>query len=318
MCVRCGIVLVACSVLTGCSAIRRQCAERSKACDSLCQQARVAKNEGWPDQADLLLNEALRQRPADIETRRNLAEAMWDCGRQQEAIAEYSELAQRHPGDARLHQRLAVMYWTTGQPDPAAQSAERALRLNPAGPEALLVKARSEAARHEYDAAVATYIRLSRVAPEMIDAKLELAEIHVQLGHSHQACVLLRDVITRPQLTAAQKADAEWKLGLAYAAADRWSDAATHLENSIGKRNATAADWQVLHVAKNAAGQETVAIPSKAVMASARERTDANSTCWESLRDRLIARDGLVAQPAGVANNNVTRADFSKSAARDQ
>ena len=317
--VRWGLVLFAGCGLIGCSAMRRQCAERREACDALCQQARTAKSEGWPDQADLLLNEAVRQRPDDIETRRHLAEAMWDCGRQQDAIAEYRELVEAHPGDARLHQRLAVMSWTVGQRDLAAQSALRALRLNPAAPEALLVKARCEVTRRELDAAAATYIRLSRANPNLIEAKLELAAIHVERGHSQQACALLREVIAQPQLTPAQKADAEWKLGLAYASADRWTEAAAHLANSIEKRDAAGGDWQMLATAKGLAGQETAGIQSKAVTASARQHAETDTSTWSSLRDRLVVHGGLLmSSPANVANGSVIRADFSKSAARDQ
>ena len=316
--VRWGIVLVAGCALFGCSAMRRQCAERREACDALCQQARTAKSEGWPDQADLLLNEAVRQRPDDIETRRHLAEAMWDCGRQQDAITEYREIVDTHSGDAKLHQRLAVMSWSAGQRDLAAQSALRALRLDPAAPEALLIKARYEVARRDFDAATATYIRLSRANPDSIDAKLELAEIHVERGHSQQACALLREVIAQTQLTPGQKADAEWKLGLAYASADRWLEASTHLANSIEKRDATSGDWQMLVTAKALAGQETVGIQSKAVMASARQQAETDTSTWSSLRDRLVVRGGLMmSNPDVLANGSVIRADFSKSAARD-
>ena len=221
-------------------------AERREACDTLCQKARTAKNEGWPDHADLLLNEAVRQRPDDLEARRQIAETMWDCGRPQESIAEYKELIQLHPKDARLHQRLAVLSWTVGQQDQAAQAAEQALRLDPTSPEALLVKGRAEVARKEFDNAVATYIRLVRAAPDLIEAKVELAEVHVERGHSRQACALLREVIALPKLSPILKNDAEWKLGLTYASADRWAEAATHLGNSMPNREASAADVAAL------------------------------------------------------------------------
>jgi tetratricopeptide (TPR) repeat protein len=311
-----GLVLFVC-LLCGCSSAGRQLTERRETCHSLCQQARTAKSEGWPDQADLLLNEAVRQRPDDLETRRQLAEAMWECGRQQDAIDEYQELAKSHSRDARLQQRLAVLAWTTGQRELAAQAADRTLRLNPTSAEALLVKARSEAARRDFDAAMATYIRLGRAAPELIDAKLELAEVHLERGHSHQACQSLRDVMTHPQLTAEQKADAEWKLGLAYATNDRWSEAATHLGNSVEKRPSTAADWQILLTAKQLAGQESSELQSKAVLASAQQSIDEDASVWSGVRDRLIVRGGLMIGSGGVANNSVIRADFVKNASRE-
>ena len=308
------VVALACLTAVGCFAARRQVAERREACDSLCQQARTAKNEGWPDQADLLLNEAVRQRPDDLETRRQIAETMWDCERKQDAVAEFRELAKTHPRDIRLHQRLAVMSWTLDDRDQAAESAERALRLDPSAPVALLVKARSEAARREFDSAVTTYIRLARAAPDLIDAKLELAEVHVERGNSRQACTLLRDVITHPSLTEAQKIDAEWKLGLAYASADRWTESATHLSNSIESRDSTAGDWQLLLTARKLAGQEPGSLPSKAVLVSSQGQTESGNSAWTSLRDRLLNRSETIIGAGNVPAGGVVRADFSKSA----
>lgn len=311
--VRAAVLLLVCGTLFGCSSIRNKIAERREACDSLCQQARNAKRDGWPDQADLLLNEAVRQRPGDLETRRQLAEALWDCGRQQDAIDEYRELIGSHPRDARLQQRMAVMLWTTGQRTDAARFAEQTLRLDPTSAEALLVKARSEIERRDFDAAVATYIRLTRAAPDLVEAKLELAQAHVERGHAHQACALLRDVVAQPQLSDVQRADAEWKLGMAYASEDRWCEAASHLANSIEKRtDITGGDWQLLTVAKSLSGQDTTGVQTKAVQASERQHSDADVSTWSALRDRLIARGELMAT-ASAPRDSVIRADFSRN-----
>lgn len=313
---RMGIVFVTCLALLGCSAMRRQVVQRREACDALCKQAKAARSEGAPDRADLLLNEAVRQRPDDLETRRHLAEAMWDCGRQQDAISEYRELTETHPRDPRLPKRLAEMLWSEGQKEQAAKMAEQALRLNPTCTEALLVKARTEAARRELDASVATYIRLTRAAPDLIDAKLELAEVHVERGFSNQACTILRDVLGNQNLTEGQRADVEWKLGLAYAAADRWAEAASHLGNSIARRESTGGDWQMLVVAKSLAGQDTDDIESRAVLASGRHSTEVDSSAWIGLRDRLVVRGTLIGNGTG-AQGSIIRADFSRSAQAD-
>lgn len=304
------------ALLPGCSAMRRQLAQRREACDTLCQRARAAKSEGCPDQADLLLNEAVRQRPDDLETRRQLAEAMWDCGRQHEAVSEYRELAQAHPHDARLHRRLAVMLWTVGQKDSAAQSAEQALRLDPNSTEALLVKARAQAVRRDYDEAVGTYIRLSRVAPDRIDAKMELAEIHVVRGNSQQACALLREVLAQPNLTPPQRSDVEWKLGLAYASSDRWADASAHMDNAIGRRDASNADWQLLMTAKMMAGQDPSSVQAKAIQAASQPESD--TSAWAALRDRLLVRSTMIVRAGGPASTDVIRADYSRNATRIQ
>ena len=313
---RLGIVALTGMGMFGCSIVRRQIAERRESCDAYCKRAREAKNEGYPDQADLLLNEAVRQRPDDLETRRHLAESLWECGRQRDALLEYRELAEKHPRDARIHQRLAMIYWTLGQSDLAARHAESALRLDPHSADALLIKARAEVAREDLDSAVATYIRLSKTAPELMTAKLELAEVHVQRGYSHQACAVLRDVMSQPSLPAELKAETEWKLGLTFAAADRWSEAANYLGFAIDQRNSTAADRQFLVLAKTLAGQDATTVQSKTVTASAKLAGDSESPVWTGLRDRLAAR-GEILVHGGNPNQGqspVVRAEFSRSA----
>ena len=47
-----------------------------------------------------------------------------------------------------------------------------------------------------------------------------------------------------------QTADVEWRLGLAYAAVQRWEDAANHLGRMIERRDALNRDWQCLEAAE--------------------------------------------------------------------
>lgn len=298
--------------------MRRQCAERRAACDSLCQQARNAKKDGYPDQADLLLNEAVRQRPDDLETRRQLAESFWDCGRNQEAIAEYQELAKQHPRDLRLQKRLAVMSWSAGQPAEAMRSAERSLRLDPACADALLVKARFEASRREFDAATSTYIRLSRAAPDLVDARLELAEVHVERGYSNQACTVLREVLADSTLAADRRADVEWKLGLAYASEDRWKEAATHLESSVDKRPSSTIDWQMVMTAKRLAGHNMNDMVTHPVMTASRQQEEPAPSAWSVLRDRMLVRGQIIVGANAMPRDDVIRADFQRSAQFDR
>jgi len=166
----------------GCVAIQQRISRRSEKCGSLCEQAREARAQGWPDQAELLLNEAIRHRPKDVETRRQLAEAMWEAGRHDEALSELSELVQLHPHDAKLRTQQATLLWSDKNAAAATRAADAALRLDPQSIEALFVKARADAARGEYEDALASYVRLLQLAPDRLDARFELAEVHIQRG----------------------------------------------------------------------------------------------------------------------------------------
>ena len=307
----------------GCAAIQQQVTRRSAKCGSLCEQAREARAQGWPDQAELLLNEAIRHRPKDVETRRQLAEAMWEAGRHDEALTELSELVQLHPRDAKLRTQQATLLWNDKNAAAAARAANVALRLDPQSIDALFVKARSDAARGEYEDALASYVRLLQLAPDRLEARFELAEVHIQRGHPDQACPLLRDALPTAQSTCEQRADAEWRLGLAYAAAERWADAANHLGRAIEQREACDRDWQCLAAAKTLAGQDAGGVQAMARLASARQPGLESTTVWTELRDRVARRassgghsgDSLT---AGTAHNGVIRADFSKSAMTDE
>ena len=291
---------------------------RSEQCGSLCEQARTARDQGWPDQAELLLNEAIRQHPNDLETRRQLAEAMWSAGRHDEALAELAELVRSYPRDANLRTQQASLLWTHKNREAAESAAEQALQLDPHSIGALLVKARAEAARGELKSSLASYIRLTQLAPDRLEAKLELAEIHVRRGHPDQACPLLRDAMQSPQSTPEQTADAEWRLGLAYAAAQRWGDAANHLGRAIERREASDRDWQCLATAKAFSGQDTGGAQAMARMASARRFDEEPASVWTELRDGVARHRPPTGRSSDVMTNDashegVIRADFRRS-----
>ena len=307
----------------GCAAIQQRITRRSEKCGSLCEQAREARAQGWPDQAELLLDEAIRHRPKDAETRRQLAEAMWEAGRHAEALDELSELVQLHPHDAQLRTRQATLLWNNKNRAAAAQAADVALRLDPQSIDALFVKARSDAVRGKYEDALASYVRLLQLAPDRLDVRFELAEVHIQRGHPDQACPLLRDSLPTAPSTGEQRTEAEWRLGLAYAAAERWTDAANYLGRAIEQREASDRDWQCLAAAKSLAGQDAGGVRAMARLASARQPDQEPASVWTELRDRVARRgtsegnfgDSLA---AGTTRNGVVRADFSKSAMADE
>lgn len=303
-----------CLTSFGCSTLSQRFSRRSEKCGSLCEQSRTAREQGWPDQADLLLNEAIRQKPADVETRRQLAESLWEAGRRDAALAEYAELVQLQPDDAGLQTRLAEIYWIQGNLAAAGRMAETVLQLDPNSTYALLVKARVEAAQGQYEHAVATYIRLIQLSPEGLEVRQQLAEVHIRRGHPDQACPLLRDAMQLAQITPEQRADAEWRLGLAYAAAERWTDAARHLGHSIEQREASDRDWQCLAAAKVLSGQDAEGAKAMARLASLQSDPNA-STVWSELQERLIERAYTGESLAsGASRGGVVRADFNRSA----
>jgi Tfp pilus assembly protein PilF len=181
--------------LTGCHALQSRTSRRSAECHALCAQARAANQAGNTAHANECLNAALRQHPSDLETRRKLAETMWNSGRQSEAVSQFTSLREQFPNDAKLASKLAVMQWETNQRLAASKTAIDALQLDPLSKEAWLIKARAEMERTELDDALVSYLRLSQVAPNDLIAMVELGELHLKRGHPDRACPLLRTAL---------------------------------------------------------------------------------------------------------------------------
>lgn len=230
----------------GCQSFQKRVSQRSAHCGALCAQAREAEEQGNSDQANAYINEAMRHKTSDFETRRQLAETLWKTGRLTEAVREFSVLCAEQPTDAKLAARLAVMQWEANQRAAAARTAERTAQLDPQSRDAWLIKARNEVATGELDAALVSYIRLSQIAPDDLSALVELGELHLKRGHPDRACPVFRTALEHPRATPAQRGQIEWLLGVAYARSERWSVAASVLENAMGRRNGSADDWCLL------------------------------------------------------------------------
>lgn len=248
------VIAVGCLSVCGCQSFQKRVSMRSAHCGALCARAREAREQGNAEQANQFINEALRHKPADTESRRQLAEVMWNNGRKAEAIAEFSQLCAQQPKDKRLASRLACMQWDAGQQAAAASTAQILLKLDPQSKEAWLIKARSEAAKGFLDESLASYLRLSQIAPDDLPTMIDLGKLHLQRGNSDRACPLFRSAVEHPQATAEQRAEIEWLLGVAYTQTDRWTDAVPMLERAIVQRSATVNDWCLLCSARMQCG----------------------------------------------------------------
>lgn len=260
----------------------------------MCARAREANEQGNADQANQFINEALRQKPNDVESRRQLAEAMWNNGRQAEAIAEFSHLCAQQPKDKRLAGRLAVMQWDKGQQAAAAATALSVLQMDPQSKDAWLIKARSEAANGHLDEALVSYIRLSQIAPDDLPTMIDLGKLHLRRGHADRACPLFRTAFEHPLATSEQRTEIEWLLGMAYAKTDRWSDAVGVLERAITHRSASADDWCLLGSARMECG-DLAGAQSDVQRALQRDPTSIGA---RSLAQKLVAMQEFE-QPKG-------------------
>lgn len=246
----------------GCAGLRQRLAHRSAECTQLCEDARQAREAGQETQAEQLLNEAIRQRPTDTQTRLDLAEELWSSGRQIAAADVLAKMVAERPDDAPSALKLARMEFEIGR----LAAAESALRLSmmhdSENPEALRLKAEIAERNGQWDLALATYHRLVQMLPDDVNAQLAMAKVYRQRGQADCAAPILRSVVQRSQVTAKQRRDAEWELGLSYAQIDRWSDAAAALQNAVSQGESTAEEWYQVAYAQARVGNQTAAYDS--------------------------------------------------------
>lgn len=249
-------------LLGGCQSLREKSARRSAECSDLCSQAAAAHETGRSDEARLLLEEAMRQRPDDTEARTRLAETMWQLGRKEQALAEFSRLAHESRSDVKLLSRYATALCETGQIQEAEVWAQSALSVDPVNADALLVRARCAAQRADYAASLAAYHELLQVAPEHAEARLGMAQVQIARGQPELAAPVLRSLLQHPWSSTLVQHEAEWSLGRAYAAVGRWEDAAPLMERAIAHRAATADDWCQLATAQARCGRNEASVTS--------------------------------------------------------
>jgi tetratricopeptide (TPR) repeat protein len=266
---RCGIdvargvlLLALLTVPGGCARLRSQVALRSSECTQLCEESRLAREQGRLSQADELLDAAVQKRPKDIETQLNLVDELWTGGRQLAAAEALAKIVAERPDDAPLALRLAQMEADIGRTEAAQTALATAMRLDPEHPEALRLKGRLEEQRGDEAAALATYHHLLRIAPDDFQAQVRLATLHQRRGQPDRAAPLLRAALEHPAAPVAQRPDIEWQLGLVYAQLERWHDAVPAMDGSIRQRRATAEDWYRLAYVQSQIGQQETAYGS--------------------------------------------------------
>ena len=171
------------------------------------------------------------------------------------AIDHLRYALERDPHNVASFIQLAELLLQQGRIGEADVAASSALRLDPADPDALELKAEVAELRQRPDVALEMSHRLLAVDPGDTAARLRIAGIHVSAGEPGRAAPLLRAVIRSPQATDPQRAEAQWTLGIAYGAEERWPDAVAALADASRSRaNMAADDWYRLAFARVRAG----------------------------------------------------------------
>ncbi len=248
--------------MTGCSSLRNRLACRSAECTQLCEESRQARESGNDAEAEQLLNAAIRRRPTATQAKLDIAEELWSSGRQIAAADVLSRMAAERPDDAPLLLRLARMEFEIGRTAAAEEALRTALQLDPENLEGLRLRAEVAEQHRDWNTALASYHRMLQIWPDDLDAQMAMAVIHIHRGQADRAAPILRTLAQHPQATLVQRRKAEWQLGVAYAHAERWSDAANCMLAAIDEQTATAEDWYRIAYAQSRSGNIDAAYAS--------------------------------------------------------
>lgn len=289
--------------------MQRQVASHDRRCEQLCRDAEALRDQGDLTHAASLLREIEKTAPKNASTREMKARLLWESGRQQAAIAEYRNLADHFSGDPQPAVCLGQCYLELGQIEEAQLAAESALLRDSQSVSARMLLGHIHEKQGDFDSAYEMYRSIGDLWPDDIASKVAMARVQIERGQADRACPILRNVMQNPYATLPQQREAEWQLGLAYAAHQRWDDARQRLEQSIAERESSADDWYRLAEAQFHAGSGTHALASlqKSLAMQPNHRgatTLAQLLATESAdralaSDETLARDVANVQPAG-------------------
>jgi tetratricopeptide (TPR) repeat protein len=197
-------------------------------CRQWSQQGVAALERQHVQEAKTLLAKAVAACPIDPEARRHYAEALWRGGARPEAIAQLEEACRLASEDTMMRVRLAEMYLLVGQLEPAGQSAQQALDLDPKLPAAWAIRGRVMLAGGQPQDALADFHRALGYAPQDRQILLEVAELYRRLSWPQRALATLHS-LADTYSPGEEPQEVLYLTGLAYTALGRYEDAVERL-----------------------------------------------------------------------------------------
>lgn len=228
--------------LSGCMSLRgyKIVPDSVATCRQLSRDGAAALELGHNEQACTLLSQAVESSPTDVDARRQLAEALWQTNRRQEAARHMEVAVQLDPQHAPTVVRAGEMLLATGDHQHALQRAEQAIGLDTTLAGAWALRGHVYHMRGDVQGALADLQQALRYAPQGTDVLLEVAEVQNQLGRP-QRCLTTLHHLLDIYAPGEEPQRALWLEGLAYQSLDRPQDAIESLA-AANRRGAPNAD----------------------------------------------------------------------------
>jgi len=196
------------------------------------------EREDWTE-AERLLAQAVRAYPSDVDARRHYADALWERGLRQKAIAQLEEANRLTGDDAGLYATIAEMRLSMGEKELAWQNVQRAIDLDPKLAVAWTVRARIAQQSGQTEQALADYHRALGLAPDDRQVKLAIAELYRQLNQPQRALAVLHS-LADSYSPGEEPPEILYLEGLAYTALGRYDDAVDSYRTAGSRGDATA------------------------------------------------------------------------------
>jgi len=180
-----------------------------------------------------LYQDALLYQPSDWIIRANLASALNNAGRPQEAIEHYLEALRLKPDRPELYYKLGIALNRAGRHEDAIARFEEAVRMDPNSPAfhhelgaVLLNAGKSEQAIAEFREAL-------RLEPQAIDSRTFLATAMLNAGQAQEAIEQFEQVLKALPDSAPTRATVQRRLALALAMTGQADAAVRQYDESL-------------------------------------------------------------------------------------
>ncbi|MCI0358304.1 MAG: tetratricopeptide repeat protein [Planctomycetaceae bacterium] len=182
--------------LAGCRVLRSPKAsdESIASARQLSLQAIAARGQGRWEQSEALFAQAVEQCPRDERARCGYAEALWQRGEQQQAVAHMEEAVRLSGHDPERLVQLGGMYLARGELTRAAAQADRAIAANRDLASAWALRGKVLQSQGKRTEALASFHRALTLQGQYPEVQLALAEIYREQGRPQRALTTLQSL----------------------------------------------------------------------------------------------------------------------------
>lgn len=151
--------------------------------------------QGYTEDAQTILTNALTLAPDDAELHRVLGDALMDLGRLDEAEQSYRSAISINPTDTAALNNYSLSLMRLGRPEEAMLACQSAIRLNPSFAEAFNNLGNALAATERFVEAEKSFKQAIALNPPYADAQLSLGQTQIHLSNFEAAEKNIRAVL---------------------------------------------------------------------------------------------------------------------------